>query len=102
MSTESMLNYCIEKAREGDSSGRVRVYSVATDKRGNFLGESLNSYIKTSPIMKRWANKMGHIGKEYLHSELLTLLKSVKAGKIISDLYVARVDKKGNVKDGKP
>jgi len=102
MTTESMLNYCIEKAREGDSSGRVRVYSVATDKRGNFLGESLNSYIKTSPIMKRWANKMGHIGKEYLHSELITLLRATKAGKMISDLYVARVDKKGNVKDGKP
>ena len=95
MSTESMLNYCIQKAREGDSSGRVRVYSVATDKRGNFLGESLNSYIKTSPIMKRWANKMGHIGKEYLHSEMRTILSAMKSGKTISKLYIARVNKKG-------
>lgn len=102
MSTESMLEYCINNAREGNSGGRCRVYSVATDKRGNFLGESLNTYIKTSPIMKRWANKLGHIGKEYMHSEIITLLRSAKSAKMISDLYVARVDKQGKVKDGKP
>ena len=40
VSIESMLEYCVKKAREGDSGGRCRVYSVMpTDKRGNYLGE---------------------------------------------------------------
>ena len=102
MSIESMLQYCVKKAREGDSSGSVRVYSVATDKRGNYLGESLNTYILTHPTMKKWSLRCGQHGKEYLHSEVKTLIKSAKSGRKVTDLYIARVDKQGNIKDGKP
>ena len=102
MSRESMLEYCVKKAREGDSSGSVRVYSVATDKRGNYLGESLNSYTKTSPKQKRWSLRCGQHGREYLHSEVLTMLRSAKSGRKATDLYIARVDKQGKIKDGKP
>lgn len=97
MSRESMLEYCVKKAREGDSSGSVRVYSVATDKRGNYLGESLNSYTKTSPIMKKLSLLTGQKGKEYLHSEVRTILYAMKTNKIIDKLYIARVSR-----DGKP
>jgi len=102
MSIESMLQYCVKKAREGDSSGAVRVYSVATDKRGNYLGESLNTYILTHPTMKKWSLRCKQHGREYLHSEIRTMLKAARTGKDITDLYIARVDKQGNIKDGKP
>ena len=102
MSIESMLQYCVDKAKSGDSGGRCRVYSVATDKRGNYLGESMNNYLKSSTVQKKWSMRCGQHGKEYLHSEILTLCRSLKTGRTITDLYIARVDKQGNVKDAKP
>ena len=102
MSIESMLEYCVKKAREGDSGGRCRVYSVATDKRGNYLGEAMNDYLKTSTTQKRWSLRCGQHGKEYLHSEVLTMLRAAKSGRKVTDLYIARVDKQGKIKDGKP
>ena len=97
-----MLQYCVDKAKSGDSGGRCRVYSVATDKRGNYLGESMNNYLKSSTVQKKWSMRCGQHGKEYLHSEILTLCRSLKTGRTITDLYIARVDKQGNVKDAKP
>ena len=102
MSKESMLEYCVKKAREGDSGGKIRVYSVATDKRGNYLGEAMNTYTLTHPTMKKWSLRCGQHGKEYLHSEVLTMLRSAKSGRKATDLYIARVDKQGNVKNAKP
>ena len=107
MSIESMLQYCVKKAREGDSGGRCRVYSVATDKRGNYLGEAMNSYILTHPKQAKYGNIFGqirrcNIGSHVLHSEVRTLLKSAKSGRKVTDLYIARVDKQGNVKNAKP
>lgn len=102
MSKESMLEYCVKKAREGDSGGRCRVYSVATDKRGNFLGESLNTYIKTSPVMKKFNFLSGQNGKEYLHSEVRTILAATKSNKIIDKLYIARVNRDGDSLPAKP
>ena len=102
MSIESMLQYCVKKAREGDSGGKIRVYSVAVDKRGNYLGEAMNTYIQTHPKQKAWSLRCGQYGKEYLHSEMHTILKAAKTGKQIAELYIARVDKQGNVKDAKP
>lgn len=102
MSRESMLEYCVKKAREGDSGGRCRVYSVATDKRGNYLGEAMNDYLKTNTSQKKWSLRCGQHGKEYLHSEVLTMLRSAKSGRKVTDLYIARVDKQGNIKNAKP
>lgn len=102
MSIESMLQYCVKKAREGDSGGRCRVYSVATDKRGNYLGEAMNSYIKTSPVMKKFNFLSGQKGKEYLHSEVRTILSAIKSNKIIDKLYIARVNKNGDSLPSKP
>ena len=107
MSIESMLQYCVKKAREGDSGGKIRVYSVATDKRGNFLGESLNDYVKTHPVQAKYGKVFGivrecNIGKYVLHSEIKTIIKSLKTGKQVTDLYIARVDKQGNIKNAKP
>ena len=102
MSIESMLQYCAKKASEGDSGGKIRVYSVAVDKRGNYLGEAMNTYRVSHPTQKKWSLRCGMKGKEYLHSETLSLLRALKTGKQIADLYIARVDKQGNVKNAKP
>ena len=102
MSIESMLQYCVDKAKSGDSGGRCRVYSVATDKRGNYLGEAMNSYIKTSPVMKKLNFLSGQKGKEYLHSEVRTILSAIKSNKIIDKLYIARVNKNGDSLPSKP
>ena len=102
MSIESMLQYCVKKASEGDSGGKIRVYSVAVDKRGNYLGEAMNSYVKTSPVMKKFSFLSGQNGKEYLHSEVRAILFAMKSNKIIDKLYIARVGKSGESLPSKP
>ena len=102
MSIECMFQYCVKKAKEGDSGGKIRVYSVAVDKRGNYLGEAMNTYKVSHPAQRKWSLRCGMQGKEYLHSETLSLLRALKTGKQIAELYIARVDKQGNVKNAKP
>lgn len=102
MSIESMLQYCAKKASEGDSGGKIRVYSVAVDKRGNYLGEAMNTYTLTHPTMKKWSLRCGQHGKEYLHSEVRTILSAIKSNKIIDKLYIARVNKNGDSLPSKP
>ena len=35
----------------------------------------MNDYLKTSTTQKRWSLRCGQHGKEYLHSEVLTMLR---------------------------
>ena len=96
------MDKAADLARKHVSGGSVRVYAIATDKRGNILGQAGNMYTKSSPKQKRWAILAKQPEREFLHAEIATMLRAIKTGKEISKLYVARVDASGNIKDGKP
>lgn len=97
-----MLEYCINKARTMDSGGRVRVFSVVVDSKGNMLGEGLNNYNKTHTKQSYYANKANLASKTYLHSELLALTRALKTNKKIAKIYIARVGRNGEVRDAAP
>lgn len=76
--------------------GRVRVYSVAVNKRGRILAESSNLYRKSHPKQAHYAAKVGLPKKVFLHSELATLVKLAKCSDEVDTLYVARVNAQGS------
>ena len=45
------------------------------DKRGILLAVATNSYTKTHPLQKYFAEKVGHPHREFLHAEIAALLK---------------------------
>lgn len=97
-----MLEKAIAYAKSHDSGGSVRVYAIAIDKRGNVLSQAGNTYIKSHPKQKRLCFLTKQKGKEFMHAELRCIISALKTRKDIHKLYVARVDKAGNIKDGKP
>lgn len=72
------------------------ITAIIYDKRGKVLSIGKNSYVKTHPEQKRYAEKVGLVHKEFLHAELAAIIKCRnmdKAHKIIVYRYT---------KDGKP
>lgn len=99
---KAMLERAVKYAALHNSGGDVRVYAIATDKRGNILAQNGNTYLKSHPKQKHWCFMAKHVKREFLHAETRTLIQALKSGKEIAKLYVARVDKSGKVKDSKP
>lgn len=95
-----MLQLAFKKARQIPyKRGERRVYSIITDKRGRIVAEGQNSYTKTHPTQKMIACCVGLPDKEYLHAEMQAIIRSRGEG---SNIYIARVDSKGNPKLAKP
>ena len=94
------LQKAIEKCRRHDSGGRCSVYAIALDKRGRIISEDGNRYLKSHPLAKSIAVRHGVPERDKLHAECKVLLGS--RGRVVDTLVVARVDKNGNIKDGKP
>lgn len=89
-----MLDYCIQRASELPfESGRKRLYAVITDKRGRIISEAANSYDCSHPKQARLAKRAGLGDKVFLHAEMCAIIRSRGKG---VNLYVARVDSKGN------
>lgn len=91
------MNKILQKAIEGARSipyikGQARVFSITTDRKGKVVASSGNSYTCTHPAMARTSKKLGLL-KEYLHSEVSSLLKAKGRG---YKMYIARIDSKGN------
>ena len=63
------------------------------DKRGKLLSIGFNSYTKTHPIQKHFAEKVGHAACEYLHAEIAAILRA--RDKPIYRLVVERYNKLG-------
>ena len=80
----------------------VRVFSVAVDKRGLVIAACGNIYTKTHPTQARWALFANQPERQFLHSEVRTMIKAAKSGKKVSKLVIGRVDKMGNKKDAAP
>ena len=60
----------------------------------------INDYRRSHPMAKRIASKYSVPERDKLHAELKALLAC--KGQQVATLVVARVDRDGNVKDGKP
>jgi deoxycytidylate deaminase len=69
---------------------KQRICAIATFK-GRVTGIAVNSYSKTHPEQKRLATKVGHSNKQYLHAEVLALLRARK----VDSIHVFRLGRNG-------
>lgn len=72
------------------------ITAIIYDKRGYPLASAKNSYEKTHPIQKKFAELVGLPEKHYLHAEINALLRVKDITKAHS-IFVSRYNK-----DGKP
>ena len=56
------------------------IKATVYDKRGRVLSTAVNDYNKSHPQQKRLAVKVGLPEKEFLHAELLAIIRSLKIG----------------------
>ena len=97
-----LITLACERAARLPKEHAVRVYAIATDKRGQILGERGNSYHKSHPVQKKWAMAVFQPEREFLHAEVSAMIAALKTGKKIDKLCIGRVDKQGKIKNGKP
>lgn len=49
--------------------------AIIYDKRGRVLSIGKNNYVKTHPVQKKYATKVGTPYKEFLHAEISAIIK---------------------------
>lgn len=79
-----------------------RVYSVITDRKGNILGEACNSYVKSHTLQKHYAVKANQPTKEFLHSEISSIIKASKTKRKMHSIWIARIGRNGLPRNSKP
>jgi tRNA(Arg) A34 adenosine deaminase TadA len=89
-----MLNKAINIAKQLKNK-KQNICAIITDRRGNILSIGTNSYSKSSPFQKMYADKVGEINKIFNHAEIDAIKKLPYSSKPYN-LFVARIDKKGN------
>jgi tRNA(Arg) A34 adenosine deaminase TadA len=57
------------------SNKRYTIVAHAFDARGRLLAVATNSYKKTHPLQKFFAEKVGHCERIFLHAEISALLR---------------------------
>jgi tRNA(Arg) A34 adenosine deaminase TadA len=75
---------------------KENITAIIYDKKGRILSIGKNSYIKTHPLQKFYAEKCGLGKKIYIHAELQAIIRChdlEKAHKII----ISRIGKTGNM-----
>lgn len=55
---------------------RPTLFATCYDKKGKQLSSAKNSYKKTHPLQKYFAEKVGHKNNIYLHAEIAALIKA--------------------------
>lgn len=81
---------------------KQRLCSVITDRKGNVLSIGQNSYTKTHPLQFHAARNQGKEQACFLHSEIAALVRLGRNVHKARNIYVARLDKQGNVALAKP
>lgn len=79
---------------------RQTIIAKCYDKKGRLLSVGMNSYRVTHPMQKYFAERVGLYGKEYLHAEILAMLRA--KGQSIYSLTVERYSKDGQPMMAKP
>ena len=82
---------------------RYEILATARDKQGAFLSSATNSYIKSHPLQKHFAQLAGQPNKIYLHAEIYALIRiqEHRANKIHS-ITIERYDENHRMQDAKP
>lgn len=70
------------------SNTQYLIGAICLDKNGNVLSYGFNSYSKTHPLQKYYAQKTARKQRIYLHAEISAI---VKARKEIDTIIVARI-----------
>ena len=81
-------------------STQYYILAKCFDKKGKLLSVAFNSYKRTHPIQKYFAEKVGLEHKEYLHAEVAAILKA--KDKKIHRISVERYNKHGQPMLAKP
>ena len=64
------------------------VKATVLDKRGNIVSTAMNSFTKTHPTQKKYADRCGQPHKVYLHAEVAALIRAKGRGyKIVVERY---------------
>lgn len=82
--------------------GKQRLVAVITDRKGNVLSVGQNSYSKTHPMMKMYADKVNRPESCFLHAEVDAIRRLGKDAHKAHNIHVARLDKQGNTVIAKP
>lgn len=83
------------------SKKRYKVFATAFDKKNNVIGQGVNEYKRSHPLMKKFAMEAGEpCEKIYIHAELAAVLSAGK--KNIHKVLVQRFDSNGNPALAKP
>ena len=67
---------------------RYRIYAVCFNKEGICISQGFNSYTKTHPIQKYFAEKVGKPDCIYLHAEIQAIIRA--KDKVIDHIKIYR------------
>lgn len=79
---------------------RYKVIASCYNKQGIHISTATNSYTKTHPLQKYFAEKVGHPHKIYLHAEIAAILAAKQTH--IHSITITRFDKNGQLTNAKP
>ncbi len=82
-----------------DTTTGKKFHTVAAlfNEHNRMVAIGINSYVKTHPLQKQYAEKVGKPNSQYLHAEIAALVKG-KGDKLV----VVRINKKGMLMMAKP
>ena len=73
---------------------RYEIHAIITNKNDCFMGSGYNSYKKSHPLQKFFAERVGKPQNIYLHAEILAMIRSsIICHKKMHTLNVSRWDK---------
>jgi deoxycytidylate deaminase len=75
------------------------IKATVFDRRGKIVSTAVNSFIKTHPLQAKYACKCGEPYKQYLHAEVLAIIRAKGHG---YKIHVERYNKKGEPVLAKP
>ena len=75
--------------------------AIIYDKRGKILSVGKNSYVKTHPLMKKMAERVGDPHKVFLHAEVAAIVRCQNL-EDAHKIAVFRYNKKGEPVNAKP
>lgn len=84
------LNYAIVRAYHHNSSGRQRLWAVATDNRNNIIAEAGNYYRTTHPLQFHFAKRCGCDYQNTLHAEIHVIAHLRRMRKKAHKLFISR------------
>jgi len=91
---ELIVKYIFISPNEDNmSTTKYLVTAIVRDKRGRKLSSAFNSYFKTHPRQKELAHKVGYPHKQFLHAEVLAIIRAQRVG-IPYSIEVIRTNEK--------